>query len=189
MAPPQKSVADHIKDAAASSLVLATVSTVGDYLWANFLPHHRPIYGLTHGVLLFLCVGLCLGAASRKPATGAIGGALIGLLGAGAFYVLQPLMGYSAMFVLWFGIWIALGILNGRLSVARPATTEALIRGVLAAVGSGLAFYRISGIWFPFSPHGWDYAVHFLSWTIAYLPGFAALLLRGAARERTIEGQ
>ena len=43
-------------------------------------------------------------------------------------------------------------------------------------IGSGLGFYLISGIWRPFNPQGWDYAVHFLSWTIAYLPGFLALL-------------
>ena len=43
-------------------------------------------------------------------------------------------------------------------------------------IGSGLGFYLISGIWRPFDPKGWDYAVHFLSWTIAYLPGFVALL-------------
>lgn len=43
-------------------------------------------------------------------------------------------------------------------------------------IGSGLGFYLISGIWRPFDPEGWDYAVHFLSWTLAYLPGFVALL-------------
>ena len=51
------------------------------------------------------------------------------------------------------------------------------MRSALAALGSGLGFYAISGIWFPFNPHGWDYAKHFVYWTIAYLPGFAALLM------------
>jgi hypothetical protein len=46
---------------------------------------------------------------------------------------------------------------------------------VAAAAGSGLAFYLISGIWRPFDPVGWDYAVHFAAWTIAFLPGFTAL--------------
>ena len=40
------------------------------------------------------------------------------------------------------------------------------------------AFYAVSGMWFPFNPAGWDYAVHFVSWTFAFLPGFAALLWR-----------
>ena len=53
-----------------------------------------------------------------------------------------------------------------------------VIRGILAMIGSGLGFYFISGIWRPFNPQGWDYAVHFLSWTIAFLPGFLALLAR-----------
>jgi hypothetical protein len=48
-----------------------------------------------------------------------------------------------------------------------------------AAFGSGVAFYAISGIWRPFDPVGWDYAVHAAAWTLAYLPGFAALLVRG----------
>jgi len=30
----------------------------------------------------------------------------------------------------------------------------------------------------PFNPQGLDYVKHFLYWTLAYLPGFAALLLR-----------
>jgi hypothetical protein len=56
------------------------------------------------------------------------------------------------------------------------------VRGVFAMIGSGLGFYLISDIWRPFNPEGWDYAVHFLSWTIAYLPGFFALLYRSSAR-------
>ena len=57
---------------------------------------------------------------------------------------------------------------------------EVLVRSTLAAIGSGLGFYAISGIWFPFHPRGWDYAVHFAYWTAAYLPGFGALLARRA---------
>ena len=40
---------------------LAAVSTLGDFLWANVIPGHRPLYGITHGSLLFLCIGLYLG--------------------------------------------------------------------------------------------------------------------------------
>jgi hypothetical protein len=160
------------------AIVMAAVSTLGDYLWANWLPHGRPIYGFAHGLLLFLIVGLYLGAVSRKPAIGAAGGALIGLLATGGFYLLRPLIGYSALFVLWIGLWVALGLLNGRVLSRQGSMGEVLARSILAAIGSGVAFYAISGIWFPFDPRGWDYAVHFVSWTIAYLPAFAALLLR-----------
>jgi len=194
-----------IGSAAGGALVMAIVSTLGDFLWANWLPHHRPIYGLVHGTLLLLVVGLYLGAVSHRAAIGAAGGALVGLLAAGGFYLLQPLIGYSALFVLWAGLWVALGLLNGRVLHRRaersaegragfagprePAVHGAglaspperigyvLTRSILAAVGSGIAFYAISGIWFPFNPHGWDYAVHFASWTVAYLPAFAALLI------------
>ena len=164
-------------NAVGGALVMAIVSTLGDFLWANWLPHHRPIYGLAHGTLLLLVVGLYLGAVSRKAAIGTAGGAFIGLLAAGGFYLLQPLIGYSALFVLWIGLWVALGLFNSRVLQQRGGVGEALIRSGLAAVGSGAAFYAISGIWFPFNPHGWDYAVHFASWAVAYLPAFAALLV------------
>ena len=62
---------------------------------------------------------------------------------------------------------------------------NSLSYGVLAMVGSGIGFYMISGIWRPFDPRGWDYAVQFLSWSIAYLPGFLALLVK--ARTTTLE--
>ena len=156
----------------------AAVSTVGDYLWANALPHGQPIYWLAHGALLFIVVGGCLGLAARKPLVGAIGGAAIGASASTGFYLLQPYIGYSALFVLFVALWIALGLLCGRVLQQRDSFRDVLVRSALAAAGSGLGFYAISGIWFPFNPHGWDYARHFVSWTIAYLPGFAALLLR-----------
>ena len=43
-----------IGEAVGGGLVMAAVSTLGDFLWANWLPHHRPIYGLAHGTLLLL---------------------------------------------------------------------------------------------------------------------------------------
>ena len=173
----------YIGDAIGGALVIAAVSTLGDYLWANFLPHHRSVYGLTHGTLLFLAVGLYLGVRAHKAAIGAVGGGLLGFLAAGSFYVLRPALGYAAMFVMYIGLWVGLGLLNGRvLQRGRPEglhydSRTILIRSIVAAIGSGVAFYAISGIWFPFHPHGWDYAVHFAAWTVAYLPGFAALLV------------
>jgi hypothetical protein len=50
-------------------------------------------------------------------------------------------------------------------------------RGAVAAIASGLAFYLISGIWRPFNPQGLDYLVHFAAWTVAFAPGFAALMI------------
>ena len=164
--------------AVAGALLTAAVSTLGDYLWANVIPHRVAAYGLAHGLILFLTVGLCLGLRARKPVAGAIGGAVVGLSSAALFYVIQPLVGYAAaMFVLFFALWFALGLLAGRILQKRDSLRVVLIRSALAAIGSGLGFYAISGIWFPFNPHGWDYAKHFVYWTLAYLPGFAALLV------------
>ena len=167
-----------ISNAIAGAIVTAAVSTLGDYLWANVLPHHRPLYGLMHGALLFLTVGLCLGGAARRAMIGAAGGAAIGFSAAAGFYLLQPFIGYSGLFVMFIALWVALGLLNGRVLQARDTVRVVLVRSMLAAVGSGLAFYAISGIWFPVRPRGWDYAIHFVYWTAAYLPGFAGLLLR-----------
>jgi hypothetical protein len=174
-----------MKEAIGGAIVMALVSTIGDFVWATWIPRHRPIYGLTHGTVLFLCLGLYLGALTAKPALGAVAGALTGFLAAGSFYVLAPFTGYWVMFLVWIGVWVAFGFLNGALLQKRSGFRDALVRGVVAAVASGIAFYAVSGIWFPFRPRGWDYAVHFASWTLAYLPGLAALLVTPSPRYRT----
>jgi hypothetical protein len=162
--------------AIAGAVAIAAVSTLGDFIWASAVLQHRPLYGLVHGTALLLCVGLCLGLYARRPLAGGGGGALIGLLAAASFYVLQPVVGYSAMFASWFGLWIALGWLSGVL-LNKASVLETLVRGVVAATLSGMAFYAISGIWSPFRPRGWDYLAHFGAWTLAFLPGFASLLV------------
>jgi hypothetical protein len=170
------------------SLGIAAVSTLGDFIWAAGHLRHRTEYGLTHGTLLFLAIGLFLGVLAHRPALGAIWGAVLGFLAAGSFYVLAPFVGYSAMFVVWIAIWLALAVLYTRLAglavlnVRQVGLWAVLGRGAAAAVTSGIAFYAISGIWRPFNPEGWDYAVHFGAWTLAYLPGFAALLISRAPR-------
>jgi len=160
------------------AVLMAAVSTLGDFIWAGLHLRHRPLYGLSHGIILFLCIGLYLGTLAKRPSVGALGGAAIGLLAAGSFYVLAPVAGYTVMFVVWAFVWLGLAILAGRvLRRENPLTwNEVLGRGFFAAISSGVAFYLISGIWRPFNPRGWDYAIHFLSWTVAYLPGFAGLI-------------
>ena len=183
-----------ISTALAGAVTIAVVSTIGDFIWANWLPEHRGIYGLIHGTVLFLSIGAVLGvvgatraARVRRAATGALAGGIVGLLGAGAFYLLSPVVGFSAMFVVWFGTWIVLAWVYGYLSAARIDRGHLrdiridrraiLTRGIVAAIASALAFYSISGIWRPFNPQGWDYLMHFGAWTLAYFPGFAALLV------------
>jgi hypothetical protein len=170
-----------LKAAVVGAVATAGVSTLGDYLWANVLPHGQPIYWFAHAIVLFLTVGFCLGLPSRKPLNGALGAAAIGCAATLGFYFLQPLIGYSALFVLFVALWLALGVLTGWFLQRRERAGDILVRSALAAIGSGLGFYAISGIWIPFKPHGWDYARHFVYWTLAYFPGFAALLVRSRA--------
>lgn len=158
-----------MRNAIVGSLLIAAVSTLGDFVWAGLNLRHRVMYGLAHGMILFCCIGAYLGALKGRTVNGALYGAATGLAAAGSFYVLAPIAGYSVMFLVWAFIWIALAFLVRN----RPV----VLRGVLAMVGAGLGFYLISGIWRPFNPQGWRYAVHFLSWTVAYLPGFLALLI------------
>jgi hypothetical protein len=160
----------------AGSVVIAAVSTLGDFVWAAGNLRHRPAYGLTHGTLLFLAIGLFLGLLARRPAAGAMWGAALGFVAAASFYGLAPLVGFSAMFVVWIAIWLALAVLYARLNNSHAGPGVVVGRGAAAAVASGLAFYAISGIWRPFDPQGWDYAEHFGAWVLAYVPGFAALL-------------
>jgi hypothetical protein len=157
----------------------AALSTFGDFVWARFIPSHRPVFGLLHGTALCLGIGLYLGALRRLPVRGGLTGAAIGLGAAAGFYGLAPFVGYSAMFVLWMALWAAFGVLEGR-GLGPPATplAEAVVRGLLAATASGVAFYLISGIWTRPPPDGPDYLHHFLCWTIAFLPGFFFLLVR-----------
>jgi hypothetical protein len=176
-----------IKAAFAGAASIAAVSTLGDFIWATWIPQHRVPYGLTHGALLFLCVGLFLGALVHKPMSGALGGALIGFAAAGSFYLLAGLAGRWAMFAAWFGLWIALGLFNERLARGM-SMGNAIARGVIAALASGVAFYLVSGIWRPFDPQGWDYVVHFGAWMVAYLPGFAALLVARPPRNVVLAG-
>jgi hypothetical protein len=175
------------------ALLLAALSTLGDFVWANWRVRHFMLYGVLHGMAIFLAIGLFLGGRTGAPLLGGIAGVVAGAAAAGSFYLFAPVLGYSAMFLSWILVWIALGLLNlwlamrggaGRAGAGSPSATsgallkDGLGRGVVAALASGAAFYAVSGMWFPFNPARWDYAVHFASWTVAFLPGFAALLWR-----------
>lgn len=173
-----------VAEAITGSLLIALLSTAGDFIWATWITSGRAVFGFAHGALLFLAIGLFLGNVAGRPVTGAIAGGCIGALAAGLYYVLSPLLGFSAMVVAWMAVWIGLASMYGRLQARQLDRHDIRVnigavasRGVAAAIASGLAFYLISGIWRPFNPQGWDYAVHFAAWTIAYFPGFATLLV------------
>ena len=164
------------------ALALAALNTFGDFVWARYIPRHRVVFGLAHGVVLLMALGLHLGLVRKQPVRGALAGASVGLLAATSFYALAPLLGYSAMFVSWMALWVGFAGLDAHLRGV-GAGGEVVWRGLLAAGGSGVAFYAISGIWTKPAPGGPNYAFHFICWTIAFLPGLAALLVRPRAKE------
>lgn len=165
-----------------ASVALALVSTLGDFVWARLELEHKAVFGLAHGALLGAALGLALGLVRGRARAGLVAGAAIVLGAALCFYALVPLLGYQAMFVAWMALWLAFGLLGGRWLGPRHSAREALARGALAACGSGVAFYLVSGIWSRFDPRTIDYASNFASWTLAFLPGFLALLLERPAR-------
>lgn len=167
------------------ALWAAAAMTFGDWFWAAFIVRHLSIYGLIHGLLLFAWVGLLIGRWSGRTLHGIIGGAVVGLLGAASYYALAPLLGFSAMFVSWVGIWFGLAWLIAYLSSARVGGVRArtaLLRGLIAATGSGLAFYALSDIWLN-KPAVVDYSRNFATWTMAFMPGMLALFI-GQRRPR-----
>lgn len=170
--------------AVGAALLLGAVMTAGDFVWAFFDVRHSVWAGVTHGALMCLCLGTVIGFRAQRPAPGILAGPLVGVLAAGAFYVLAPVLGYGAMLPAWMFFWICFALLQQALTGG--ALAAALLRGVGAAVLSGLAFYAISGIWTRPSPGGPDYVRHFVSWSFAFLPGFLALFVRHDPRPHTL---
>jgi hypothetical protein len=157
-----------------AAVVLGAVMTLGDFLWEVLRLRHHVVTGLAHGAAMCLCIGAFVGARERRLAAGLIAGPVIGLLAAGGFYLLAPWLRYAAMFPMWALFWICFAVLQDRLRRDHHAA-EAIVRGLVAAVLSGAAFYAVSGIWTRPSPGGPDYIRHLWSWTLAFLPGFLSL--------------
>lgn len=171
--------------AALGALLLGALNTLGDFVWASLGLRHRVVLGLLHGALLFLALGGYLGALRRRALRGALGGAAIGFAAALVFYALARWLRFYAMFPAWMALWAGFALFDARVLREPPAATaSALVRGGLAAILSGAAFYAISGIWTKPRPGGPDYVLNLFSWTVAFLPGFLALLLeRSSARD------
>ena len=157
-----------------AAVILGAVMTFGDFVWEALRLRHRVLTGLAHGAAMCLFIGAFVGARERRLMTGLAAGPVIGLIAAGGFYLLAPWLRYSAMFPMWCLFWICFALLQDWLS-ARPRRGEAVLRGLAAAVLSGLAFWAISGIWTRPNPGGPDYVRNLWSWTVAFLPGFLCL--------------
>ncbi|MEM9595665.1 MAG: hypothetical protein AAGD06_15440 [Acidobacteriota bacterium] len=167
------------------ALVLAALSTFGDWVWAEFIPQDKGIHGVVHGAVIFAAIGAVLGWAAGS--TDALRRAVLGQIALGvvvsaSFYPLYHLVGIASLFLTWMALWLGTAWLQRWVRDQDETARRALIRGLVAAVASGLAFYAISGIWTRPDPEGPNYVWHFLCWAFAFLPGFLALFLGSPRR-------
>ena len=163
----------------AAAGALGLLSTLGDWIWARFIPDGAVLPGVIHGVLVFLALALTLGLAA-KPRTALrrllLALPIAGLLIAATFYPLTRILGYlGALLATWIAMWLTLALLQRWARDPTEALQRALLRGLVAAVASGLAFWAISGIWTNPALHG-NYLLRLVYWTFAFFPGFLALL-------------
>jgi hypothetical protein len=162
-----------------AALLLGALSTCGDWVWSRYIPDGAVIPGVVHGMLVFFVLALVLGGAAGTRAAVvrlALSLPLAGLIIAAAFYPLARLTGYAgALLVTWVAMWLTLAVLQ-RWAHDVEFLGAALLRGAVGAVGSGLGFWAISGIWTAPDPQP-NYLLRFLLWSFAFLPGFLGLLL------------
>ena len=160
------------------SLLLATLSTVADYVWFLDIPRHQVLSGSIHGAALFSALGAYLGWRKGKLLVGLAGGLASGLLAALSFYALAPFGGYNMMLVSWLILWILLATLqtylDGRLDAAK-ALARGIVTAVVAALGFGVVLFQLYRGW---PPETFSVFKHFVAWSMAYLPGLYVLLKR-----------
>jgi hypothetical protein len=166
-------------------LVVALVSTLGDFVWYEFGVRHRVVVGILHGAVLLMAVGGVVGMAARRVGAGLPIGAAAGVGGAVAYYLIDTITrGSVAMIAAWAVCWLLLAVGEGRL-LQRPQRPwrEVIVRGVLAAILGGLAFYAVVNVLWGRPPAGGrNYVVQFTAWTVAWAPGILALI---AGRRKT----
>jgi hypothetical protein len=160
-------------------LVVALVATIGDYIWFEYGVRHTTTAGIVHGAALLLAVGFILGHAAGALARGSMGGIVAGVAGALAYYGVAGTLGYlGGLIAAWAFMWLVLAAINAWLRHTVGNAREWLVRGAVAAVASGAAFYLVAGIWTDRPPEGGrNYVWHLVAWTIAWAPGLMALTL------------
>ena len=161
----------------ARSVFVALVATIGDYVWFEFGVRHTALNGVIHGAVLLLAVGLVLGQQKGELIRGCLGGILAGVVGALAFYAVSSAMGYlGALIAAWVFMWIVLAAVSAWVRGGLLRLWEWIGPGLIAAIGSGAAFYLVSGIWTdPMRGDTRNYLWHLAAWTIAWTPGITAL--------------
>lgn len=157
-----------------AALSLGAVMTLGDVIWSTLHLHHRIAYGVTHGAVMCLCLGVAVGLRVGRLVPAAAAGPVIGVIAAGAFYLLAAWLRLAAMFPAWMLFWVLFALLQQQLRGGETLGTAA-VRGLVAAILSGLAFYAISGMWTHPAEGGPNLLVAWASWSFAFLPGFLVL--------------
>jgi hypothetical protein len=178
----------------AGILGVALVATLADYTWYTLHVRHSIVTGIIHGAVLLTAVGAVLGLHTGRVVKGLPIGALAGIGGALTYYLLVALVDRrtygSAIPVSWVAMWLIVAVLDGRWlrSPERRPWRVIAIRGALAAVLSGAAFYMVMNILWGRPPEsGRSYAAQFGAWVVAWAPGLLALTLvrPSSARRRT----
>ena len=170
-------------------LVVALVATLGDYTWYTLNVRHSIGTGIIHGTVLLTAVGAVLGLDAGRVIRGLPIGALSGVGGALIYYLLVAFVDRrtygSAIPASWVAMWLLVALLDGRWLRAprRRPWGEIAIRGVLAAVLSGIAFFLVlNTLWGPPPATGKNYFVQFVAWVVAWAPGLVALTLGRSPR-------
>jgi hypothetical protein len=159
----------------ARAVFVALVATIGDYLWFENNVRHTATNGVVHGAALLLSVGLVIGQQTGQWIRGALGGVLAGVTGALAFYAVVGIMGYlGALIAAWVFMWIVLAAVSAWVRGYLAQVPRWMAPGLVAAIGSGITFYLVSGIWTD-HPEARNYLWHLVAWTIAWAPGIVAL--------------
>ena len=165
-------------------LGVALLATFADYVWYTLHVRHSITTGVLHGAVLLTAVGAVLGLAAGRVVKGLPIGALAGIGGALTYYLLVALVDrrtYGAAIPMsWVALWLIVAVLDGRWlrSPERRPWGEIAIRGVLAAVLSGVAFFMVMNtLWGRPPATGRNYGVQFAAWVVAWAPGLLALTL------------
>jgi hypothetical protein len=166
------------------TLAVALVATLADYTWYTLHVRHSVTTGIIHGAVLLTAVGAVLGLDARRVVKGLPIGALAGIGGALTYYLLIALVDRrtygSAIPMSWVALWLIVAVLDGRWLRApeRRPWSEIAVRGALAAVLSGIAFFMVMNtLWGRPPATGRNYAVQFAAWVAAWAPGLLALTL------------
>ena len=165
-------------------LGVALVATLGDYTWYTLNVRHSITTGIIHGAVLLTAVGAVLGVHAGRVLKGLPIGALSGIGGALIYYLLFALVDRRtygmAIPASWVAMWLLVALLDGRWlrSPRRRSWAEIAMRGVLAAVLSGIAFFLVlNTLWGRPPATGKNYFLQFAAWVIAWAPGLLALTL------------